>query len=127
MAHLHALGFGACKYIFCIMQLMNKIYHLSTPGEKEIHMYYSYALLLLCIMQIKWACTVCMPGSRASLTSAHHHNSCINPLYTNRFFIMIKYNVLEIAYCTYLGVSGYNLKKYCILLSEDLFLPWHTV
>ena len=30
-------------------------------------------------------------------------------------------NKLEIVHCTYIGVSGYNLKKNCILLSEDLF------
>ena len=28
---------------------------------------------------------------------------------------------LVIVHCTYLGMSGYHFKKYCIFLSEDLF------
>ena len=45
----------------------------------------------------------------------------INPMYTYGLFHLVRYNKLEIVHCIYLGVSGYNLKKNCILLSEDLF------
>ena len=49
-------------------------------------------------------------------------SSHINPLYSNEFFLLVLYNKLGIAHCTYLEVSGYIfLKKYCIHLSEDLF------
>ena len=33
----------------------------------------------------------------------------LNPLYTNGFFLLVWYNKLGIVYCTYLGVSGYNV------------------
>ena len=42
-----------------------------------------------------------------------------NPLYTDGFFLLVWYNKLGIVFCTYLGVSGYNLKKK-IELSENL-------
>ena len=49
-------------------------------------------------------------------------NLHLNPLYTNEFFHLEWYNEVGIANCIYLGVSGYNFKKkYCIILSEDLF------
>ena len=35
----------------------------------------------------------------------------VNPLYTNGFFLLVCYNKLWIVHCTYLGMSGYNLKK----------------
>ena len=47
-------------------------------------------------------------------------NYFLNPLYTNGFFLLVLYNKLAIIHCTYLGASGYNFKKYCILLSVDL-------
>ena len=34
---------------------------------------------------------------------------------------LVWYNKLGIVHGTYLGVSGYNLKKKCIFVSEDLF------
>ena len=55
---------------------------------------------------------------------------CLNPLYTNGFFLLAWYNKLGIVHCTYLGVSSYNLQKICILLFGDLFYlykqrrPW---
>ena len=36
---------------------------------------------------------------------------CINPLYTNGLFLLVEYNKFGIVHCTYLGVSGYNLKN----------------
>ena len=57
----------------------------------------------------------------------------INHLYTyvNGFFLLVWYNMFGIVHCTYVGMSGYNFfKKYCIILSEDLFYlykqcrPW---
>ena len=44
-----------------------------------------------------------------------------NPLYTNGFFLLLRYNTLGIVHYTYLGCQVIIFKKYCILLSEDLF------
>ena len=35
----------------------------------------------------------------------------VNPFYTNGLFLLVGYNKLGMVHCTYLGVSGYNLKK----------------
>ena len=43
------------------------------------------------------------------------------------FFLLVGYNKLGIVHYSYLGVSGCNIKKKCIFLSEDLFLPYQTV
>ena len=46
-------------------------------------------------------------------------NSCtpVNPLYTsNGFFLLIWYNKLGIVHCTYIGVSGYYLKRMYFIL-----------
>ena len=45
-----------------------------------------------------------------------------NPLNFNGFIILVWYNELWIVHCTYLGVSGYNLKKKnCILCLKIFF------
>ena len=38
----------------------------------------------------------------------------LNPLYNNGLFLLVGNNKFGIVHCTYLGVSGYRLKKYCI-------------
>ena len=45
----------------------------------------------------------------------------LNPLYTYGFFLLVWYNKLGIANCTYLGVSGYNLKKNVVLSCLKMF------
>ena len=35
----------------------------------------------------------------------------VNPLYTNVFLLLVRYNEFGIVQCTYLGVSCYDLKK----------------
>ena len=37
------------------------------------------------------------------------------------------YFLWGIVHCTYLGESGYNFQKYCIILSEDLFIYTNSV
>ena len=74
--------------------------------------------------QRRWsACTYICAGWSASLLFAYNkiRFSChkahmrakevhlfylFNPLYTNGFFLLVWYNKLGIAHCTYLGVSG---------------------
>ena len=48
--------------------------------------------------------------------------TCVfNPLYNYGFFHLVRYNKLGIVHGTYLGVSGYNLKKKVLYhFSEDL-------
>ena len=46
-------------------------------------------------------------------------------MYTYGFFLQVWFNKVGIFLCTYLRVSGYDFKKYCILLSE-IFLPLQT-
>ena len=59
--------------------------------------------------------------------------AALNPLYTIGFFLLVWYNILGKVHCTYLGMSGYNLKKKCILFPEDLFYlykqcrPWCSI
>ena len=38
-------------------------------------------------------------------------NLLFNPLYANGFFLLVWYNKHWTVHCTYLGVSGYSLKK----------------
>ena len=51
----------------------------------------------------------------------------VNPLYTDEFFLLVGYNKVGIVHYTYLGMSGYNFVKYCILSSEDLFTYTNSV
>ena len=46
-----------------------------------------------------------------SFQQLHQDLVNVNPLYANRFFLLVLYNKLGIVHCTYLGVSGCDLKK----------------
>ena len=46
------------------------------------------------------------------------------PLYTNGFFLLIIYNKFGIVNCTYLGVSGYNLKKNIVFFCLQIFFSF---
>ena len=45
----------------------------------------------------------------------------LNPLHTNRFFLLVGYNKLGIVHSAYLGMSGHNLKKNVIFCLKFFF------
>ena len=51
-----------------------------------------------------------------------------NPLYTtNRLFLLVRYNKLGIVHCTFLWVSGYNLKKIVLFCLKIFFTFTNSV
>ena len=48
----------------------------------------------------------------------------LNPLYTNGIFLLVWYNKLGIAHCTYLGVSGYSFHKILHSFAWKCFFPF---
>ena len=44
-----------------------------------------------------------------------------NPLYTNEFSLLVRYNKLWIVHCTYLGVSHYDLKINIVFFCLKIF------
>ena len=90
---------------------------------------------------MRWLCTSFFFHRHMKIVVAHSHNTGIKrkqcvwlvftflkqvfcPMYTNGFFLLVRYKTLGIVHCTYLGVSGYNLKKkfFCLKIFFTLKL-----
>ena len=80
-------------------------------------------------LELFWSGTPTFSSGTPTFCQMGVLNSCFqNPSESSGIIPLGSIQKLEIFHCWYLGVSGYNFnKKYCILLSKDLFLPLQTV
>ena len=62
-----------------------------------------------------------LPFEYQELFSHLSRYPCISPLYSDGFFNLTWYNKFGMVYCTYLGVSVYNLKKNIVLFCLKIF------